>query len=56
MDYRQLNLKVDTELYYQLASYAEKERRSVNNSVEYILQRFFEDNPVKYMEGGNNAD
>lgn len=42
MDYKTLSLKVDNELYYMVVEYAEKERRSINNSVEYILQKFFE--------------
>lgn len=42
MDYKTLSLKVDNELYYKVTEYAENERRSINNTVEYILQRFFE--------------
>lgn len=42
MDYKMLNLKVDNELYYQVVEYAEKERRSINNAVEYMIQKFFE--------------
>lgn len=55
MDYKTLNLKVDNHLYYKVVGYAEKERRSINNSVEYILQRFFEEHPeddtYEYTEG-----
>lgn len=50
MDYKQLNLKVENHLYYQLTSYAEQERRTVNNATQYILQKFFEEHPVDYME------
>lgn len=42
MDYKMLNLKVDNELYYKVVEYAEKERRSINNTVEYMIQKFFE--------------
>lgn len=50
MNYKQLNLKVDNELFYQLTSYAEQERRTINNATQYILQKFFEEHPVEYME------
>lgn len=56
MDYKQLNLKVDNHLYYQLTSYAEQERRTVNNATQYILQKFFEEHPVDYMEGMEGVD
>lgn len=42
-NYKSLILKVDNQLFYDVVEYAEKERRSVNNTVEYILQRFFEE-------------
>lgn len=41
MDYKTLNLKVDNHLYYKVVEYAERNRRSINNSVEFILQEFF---------------
>ena len=46
MNYKALRLKVDNHLYYKVVGYAERERRSINNSVEYILQRFFEEHPL----------
>lgn len=50
MDYKTLSLKVDNHLYYKVVSYAERERRSINNSVEYIIQRFFEEHPLEEEE------
>lgn len=50
MNYKQLNLKVDNELFYQLTAYAEQERRTINNATQYIIQRFFKEHPVDYME------
>lgn len=47
MNYKALRLKVDNHLYYRVVSYAERERRSINNSVEYILQRYFEEHPLE---------
>lgn len=46
MNYKALRLKVDNHLYYKVVGYAERERRSINNSVEYILQRYFEEHPL----------
>lgn len=53
MDSKQMLLRVPNDLYYQLTSYAEQERRTVNNATQYILQKFFEEHPVDYMEGGH---
>ena len=50
VDYKALSLKVDNNLYYKVVEYSERERRSINNSVEYILQKFFEEDP----EGDHN--
>ena len=47
---KQVLLRVSDDIYYQLTGYAEQERRTVNNAVQYILQRFFEEHPVSYME------
>lgn len=53
MDSKQMLLRVPNDLYYQLTAYAEQERRSISNATQYILQKFFEDHPVDYMEGGH---
>lgn len=39
--YKQLNIKVENELFDLVTAYAEKERRSVNSTVLYIIQKFF---------------
>lgn len=50
MNSKQVLLRIPNDLYYQITTYAEMERRSTNNAVEYILQKFFSENPVEFME------
>ena len=54
MNYKALRLKVDNHLYYKVVGYAERERRSINNSVEYILQWFFEEHPLEEDDHDDN--
>ena len=56
MDSKQMLLRVPNDLYYQLTAYAEQERRSISNATQYILQKFFEEYPVEYMEARDGRD
>ena len=40
----QTGLRIDEDMYNKLKAIAEKEKRSINNLVEYILQKYLDEN------------
>lgn len=51
MEKKILNLKMKPELYAKVAEYSKREVRTVTNSINYIISRFFNEEASTSTEG-----